>query len=229
MSGLREHLMADGQMLRECQRVFTISRTTADRLEKFNGLRRQPLYPPPPFADRLLPGPYGDYVLFVGRLESIKRPDLLVRAMCQVHRPMRLVMVGEGTQRQRTEALAEELGVADRIDFPGPLDEHTLIGLYQGALAVLYCPFDEDYGYVTLEAFLARKPVVTASDSGGPLEFVEEGTNGFVCAPEPDEIAGAINRLAGDRSRAASLGAAGFDRARTITWDGVIEQLVQAQ
>lgn len=228
--GLREHLIRlDGQMLRECQRVFTISRTTADRLEKFNGLRRRPLYPPPPFADRLLPGPYGDYVLFVGRLESIKRPDLLVRTMCQVHRPTRLVMVGEGTQRQRTEALAEELGVADRIDFPGALDEHTLIGLYQGALAVLYCPFDEDYGYVTLEAFLARKPVVTASDSGGPLEFVEEGTNGFVCAPEPDEIAGAINRLAGDRSRAASLGSAGFDRARTITWDGVIEQLVQDQ
>jgi glycosyltransferase involved in cell wall biosynthesis len=87
--GLREHLIRlDGQMLRECRRVFTISRTTADRLEKFNGLRRRPLYPPPPFADRLLPGPYGDYVLFVGRLESIKRPDLLVRAMRQVHRPI---------------------------------------------------------------------------------------------------------------------------------------------
>ena len=48
------------------------------------------------------------------------------------------------------------------------------------ALAVVYPPFDEDFGYVTLEAFLARKPVITATDSGGPNEFVVDGVNGFV-------------------------------------------------
>ena len=97
--------------------------------------------------------------------------------------------------------------------------------LYRDALAVVYPPYDEDFGYVTLEAFLARKPVVTATDSGGPNEFVADGVNGFVCAPEPDAIAAAINRLAADRQRARSLGDAGYDRARTITWDGVIEKL----
>ena len=218
-------LRMDGEMLRECQRVFTISRTTAERLAKFNGLDHQPLYPPPPFAHRFAPGPYGDYVLFVGRFESIKRPDLAVRAICHVDRPIRLVMVGDGTQRRRTEALAEALGVADRIDFPGSVDESALVELYQRALGVLYTPYDEDYGYITLEAFLARKPVITTTDAGGPLEFVEHGTNGVICPPSPDAIAVAINGLAGDRSRAASLGAAGFERARLITWEGVIERL----
>ncbi len=227
--GLRETLVrTDTGMLRECRRVFTISRTTSDRLAKYNGLAYDPLYPPPPFAHRFVPGPYGDYVLYIGRMESIKRPDLAVRAMSQVDRPIRLVMVGEGTQRARTEELAESLGLSDRVDFAGAVDEQGLIDLYRGALAVVYSPFDEDYGYVTLEAFLARKPVITTTDAGGPLEFVEDGTNGIVTDPAPEALAAAINRLAVDRGRAARLGDAGFERARLVTWDGVIEKLVQS-
>jgi glycosyltransferase involved in cell wall biosynthesis len=224
---LRETLVRlDRQMLQECHAVFANARNTANRLERFNGLPAVPLYHPPPYADRLEAGPYGDYVLFVGRVESIKRPDLAVRAMCHVDRPIRLALVGDGTQRQRTEALAESLGVADRIDFLGAAGEQELVDLYKNALVVLYAPYDEDFGYVTLEAFLARRPVVTATDAGGPLEFVEDGVNGFVCAPEPEPMAAAINVLAADRARAASLGLAGQERARAITWDGVIEKLV---
>jgi hypothetical protein len=106
------------------------------------------------------------------------------------------------------------------------VDDEQLVALYRDTLAVLYPPYDEDFGYVTLEAFLSRKPVVTATDSGGPNEFVVDGVNGFSVAPEPEAIAGAINVLARDRGRAAAMGDAGFDRARTITWDGVIEKLV---
>ncbi|HKY22369.1 MAG TPA: glycosyltransferase family 4 protein [Vicinamibacterales bacterium] len=227
--GLRQSLIdLDGKMLGECRRLFANARNTADRLKKFNGLDAEPLYHPPPFADRLGAGPYGDYVLFVGRLESIKRPELAVRAMQQVERPIRLIMVGDGTQRTRTEELAESLGVSDRIDFAGAVGEQALIDLYKGALAVVYSPFDEDYGYVTLEAFLAHKPVITTTDAGGPLEFVEDGTNGIVTDPAPEALTAAINRLAADRSYTARLGDAGFERARRVTWDGVIEKLVQS-
>jgi glycosyltransferase involved in cell wall biosynthesis len=225
--GLRETLLRlDRTMLEECQRLFANARNTANRLETFNGLKAEPLYHPPPLADRLVPGPYGDFVLFVGRLESIKRPDLAVRAMCHVDRPVRLMVVGEGNDRQRTEALAESLGVSDRVEFLGAVDADRLLDLYANALAVLYTPFDEDFGYVTLEAFLAHKPVITSTDAGGPLEFVEDGVNGFVCPPAPEALAEAVNQLAHDRTRAASLGDAGFDLARRITWDGVIEKLV---
>lgn len=226
--GTRETIIrTDNQMLSECRRIFTISRTVSDRLAKYNGLERPPLYPPPPFADRITPGAYGDYALFVGRLESIKRPDLIVRAMEYVDRPIRLVIVGEGTQRRRTEELAVSLGMSDRITFAGAVEESTLIDFYKDALAVVFAPFDEDYGYVTLESFLARKPVVTTRDSGGPLEFVRDGENGVVCDPTEEAIAGAINLLSADKRLAARLGDAGYDRARLITWDRVIEQLVE--
>jgi len=59
--GLRETLLRlDRSALQECRRVFTISRNTAERLQKFNGLRADPLYPPPPIAGRLEAGPYGE-------------------------------------------------------------------------------------------------------------------------------------------------------------------------
>ncbi len=225
--GLRERLIdLDRRMLGECVRRFTNARNTARRLARFNGLDAEPLYHPPRLAGRLHPGPYGDYILSVGRLETVKRVDLAVRALSRVDRPIRLVVAGDGTQREALAALAEECGVSDRLTLLGTVDDDTLVELYAGALAVVYAPFDEDFGYVTLEAFLAQKAVVTAPDSGGPLEFVEDGVNGLVAAPDPDAFAGAINRLAADRHLAADLGAAGLARARTITWDGVVERLV---
>ena len=107
---------------------------------------------------------------------------------------------GEGTQRQRTEQLAESLGLSDRITFAGAIDESVLVDLYKDALAIVFAPFDEDYGYVTLESFLAHKPVITTTDAGGPLEFVEHETNGLVCQPTDEALAAAVNRLAADKA-----------------------------
>lgn len=225
--GLRDSLMRlDIEKLGECRRIFANARNTAGRLSKYNGLHAEALYHPPQLASRLVSGPYGDYVLSVGRIESVKRVDLIIKAMADVDPGIRLVIAGDGTQRMNAERAVEAAGVADRVTFLGSVGDDDLIGLYAGALAVVYPPFDEDFGYVTLEAFLARKPVVTCSDSGGPNEFVVDGVNGVVCAPQPDELAAAINRLAGDRARAAALGDAGHEVARGITWDGVIEKLV---
>jgi glycosyltransferase involved in cell wall biosynthesis len=225
--GLRDTLVRlDTEMLGECRRLFANARNTANRVTKFNGLPAEPLYHPPRLAPRLEAGPYGDYVLSVGRIESVKRVDLLVSAMPHVDKPIRLIVAGDGTQRANVERLAGELGVTDRVEFLGAVDDDALVTLYRDTLAVLYPPYDEDFGYVTLEGFLARKPVVTAVDSGGPNEFVVDGVNGFVCEPAPDAIAASINALASDRRRAAALGDAGYVRAREITWDGVIEKLV---
>jgi glycosyltransferase involved in cell wall biosynthesis len=225
--GLRENLMRlDARNLAECRRIFANARNTAGRLAKYNGLQAEALYHPPQLAPRLVSGPYGDYVLSVGRIESVKRVDLIIRAMASVDPGVRLVVAGDGTQRLNAERAAEQAGVADRVSFLGSVGDDHLVGLYAGALAVVYPPFDEDFGYVTLEAFLARKPVVTCADSGGPNEFVVDGVNGFVCAPQPDELAAAVNRLAADRGHAAALGEAGHAVASLITWDGVIEKLV---
>ena len=225
--GLRDKLIAlDTEMLGECRSVFTNARNTASRLRKFNGLDAEPLYHPSRLARRLRGGTYGDYVLSVGRIESVKRVDLIVQAIAQVPGPLRLVIAGDGTQRANVERIAEESGVPDRVTFLGMVGDDQLIDLYADALAVVYPPFDEDFGYVTLESFLARKPVITCVDSGGPNEFVRPGVNGWTCEPNPSALAQAIAAADADRASAARLGDAGHDLARTVTWDGVIEKLV---
>jgi glycosyltransferase involved in cell wall biosynthesis len=225
--GLRDSLIRlDTEMLSECKAIFSNARNTAARLQKFNGLHAEPLYHPSRLAPRLRPGRFDDYVLSVGRLESVKRADLIVRAMANTRHALRLVVAGEGTQRANVERAAHDAGVADRVTFLGTVNDDDLVGLYADALAVAYPPFDEDFGYVTLEAFLAGKPVITCTDSGGPLEFVQESVNGWICEPAPEALAAAINAADSDRAKAAAMGANGCERARRITWDGVIERLV---
>jgi glycosyltransferase involved in cell wall biosynthesis len=226
--GLRDTLIRlDTEMLGECRAIYSNARNTAARLAKFNGLSATALYHPPRLAPRLTAGPYGDYVLSVGRIESVKRVDLIVQALALTDPALRLIVAGDGTQREHVERGAHVAGVADRITFLGSVEDETLLELYAGALAVIYPPYDEDFGYVTLEAFLARKPVVTCTDSGGPNEFVVDGTNGYVCEPVPQALADAMRPLSVDRRLAASFGDAGHDVARRVTWDGVIEMLTR--
>ncbi len=224
---LRARIVAlDTQMLGECRRLFSNARNTAERASRFNGVGAEELYHPPRLAERLAAGPYGDYILSVGRLESVKRVDLAIRALACVPGRLRLVVAGSGTQRETFEALAASLDLADRVEFLGAVDDEALLSLYSGALAIVFPPYDEDFGYVTLEAFLSRKPVITTTDAGGPNEFVVDGVNGYCCTPDPEALGEAMARLDADRGRAAALGDAGYARAREITWTGVIERLV---
>jgi glycosyltransferase involved in cell wall biosynthesis len=224
---LRERLIGlDTRMLAECRHICTIARNISARLQKFNALPSVPLYPPPRLGPRLEPGPYGDFVLSVGRIESVKRVDLLVRAMASVAAPIRLMIAGVGSQSENVRREAERAGVADRVTFLGAVSDEELLNLYSNALCVAYPPYDEDYGYVTLEAFLSRKPVVTCVDSGGPNEFVVDGESGFSCEPDAGAIASAINTLAANRRMAAAMGDAGYAAASNVTWDGVIEALL---
>ncbi len=224
---LRDRLIAlDNQVLAESVRLFTIARNTSARLARYNGIAAEPLYHPPPLSRSLEPGPFGDYVLSVGRLEANKRVDLIIRALAHVDRRIRLVVVGDGPLRPLLEETAERHRVADRVTWAGRIDDRGLVALYAGALGIVFPPFDEDYGYITLEAFLARKPVVTTADAGGPLEFVEDAVTGLVVEPAPEAIGHAIARLAADQRLARSLGDAGYDRIRSITWDSVVDQLM---
>ena len=226
---LRRRLIdTDTRMLRECVGHFTIAKTVSERLMKYNGLRSEPLYNPPKLADRLCSGPYGDYVLTVTRLERVKRVDLAIDAFEKTSSSVRLLIAGDGSARRDLSDYIERRGLRDRVTLLGRIDDERLIELYSGCLAVLFAPYQEDYGYVTLESFLSRKPVITAHDSGGTLEFVVDGVNGFVCDPTPDALAAAINLLASDRARAASLGDRGYGIARDITWDHVVDRLVGA-
>ena len=224
---LRDRLMAlDEEMLGECRGLYTISKTVSSRLQQYNGLASTPLYHPPLTAPRLQAGEYGNYLLSVARLEKNKRVDLVVGAMADLPPHIRLIVIGDGSDRRHVEQLAEASSARDRIAFAGAISDDDLVALYRDALCLVYVPFDEDYGLATLEAFLAEKPVVTCRDSGGTLEFVRDGCNGFIVDPAAEAIAAAVARLDADRGLCASLGREGHDLARTISWDAVIDRLL---
>ncbi len=217
----------DTLTLGESKCIFSNAANTAGRLARFNGLHAEPLYHPPQYEGRYRCDEYGDFVLAVGRLNKLKRFELLVEAMAHVQTPLQAVIVGEGPEREPLARLARQRGVADRITFLGFADEQRLIELYARCLCVLYGPYDEDFGYVTLEAFRSRKPVLTARDSGGPLEFVTQGETGFIADPQqPRQFAAYMDELYADRLRAQAIGEAGFERIAGITWDHVIARLV---
>ncbi len=217
----------DARTLGEARARFAISKNVAERLRRENALDAEPLYPPPKLGEKYRSGPYGDTVVTVGRLDALKRFDLLLRALPHCRRPVRAVIAGEGPDAPRLAALTAELGLTERVAFPGRIDDHRLVELYAGALAVFYAPLDEDYGYVTVEAFRSQRPVITTADAGGVLEFVRDGVNGFVVpAGSPGEIATRLDRLFDDRELAATLGRAGANTVASIGWDRVVERLL---
>ncbi|MEZ5314278.1 MAG: glycosyltransferase family 4 protein [Thermoanaerobaculia bacterium] len=217
----------DRRGLGEARARFAISDNCTQRLARYNGLDAETLYPPPKLGDRYRSGEPGDYVFSVGRLDPMKRFDHLLRAIAETRSGVRCVLAGEGPERARLLALAAELGISGRVEILGRIDDERLIELYSHALAVHYAPFDEDYGYVTVEAFQSGRPVLTSRDSGGVLEFVRDGENGFVTAPDaPRELAARIDRLAADRDLARTLGARGAARVAGVTWDAVIPRLL---
>jgi len=93
---------------------------------------------------------------------------------------------------------------------------------------VVFPPLDEDYGYVTLEAMLSSKPLVTCTDSGGPLEFVDPGETGLLANPSAESMAEAFDWLWENRTEARRMGEAARERYANlrISWHTVVEGLV---
>jgi glycosyltransferase involved in cell wall biosynthesis len=222
---------SDRVALGEAKRIFTNSKNVQERLWTSLRLSSEVLYHPSPPTEALLamePGPYGDYNFLPGRMEALKRQPLVIEAMRHVKSPVQLVLVGSGPDEPMLRELVHEYKLGDRVRFEIGVSDERLHELYLGALGVHYGPFDEDYGYVTLEAFAARRPVITTTDSGGPLEFVTDGETGLITPPEPQWIAEAFDRLFLDRALAKRLGIAGNARVRSTVpgWADVVARVL---
>lgn len=217
---------ADHVALSEATAVLTISANTAERLRTFNGIDAEVCYPPAQLAGLRSIGDDGS-VLSVGRLDPAKRTDLLIRAIARVP-DGRATIVGEGGDRPRLERIAADLGVADRVSFVGRIDDQALRQAYGRCRCVYFAPVDEDFGMVTIEAHSAAKPVLTTTDAGGVLEFVQDGRTGLVVAPDILALGSGLARLLSDADLARRLGEAGQGAARALGWDHVVERLLAA-
>lgn len=215
----------DRRTLGEAHKLFAISRNVASRLRRFNELSATPLYPPSNLLERLRPGPFEDYILSLSRLDTAKRIDLLLDALARSAAPLRAVIAGRGPALAQLQRRAQALGLAGRVEFPGFVDDSAALDLFARCRAVYYAPVDEDYGLATIEAFAAAKPVLTATDAGGVLEFVQDGISGLIAAPNASALAAQLDRLA-DPVFARQLGSGNPQRVAGISWPHVVHTLL---
>lgn len=223
---------ADRTAMGEAQGVFTISKTVTSRLKQYLGIDSSHLYPPLRENRQLFCDTAEDYLFFPSRIAPLKRQELALEALARTRQPVRICFSGSGDPRSYEEQMQQrawELGVEDRVDWLGFLTENALARNYARARGVLFPPLDEDYGYVTLEAMLASKPVISCADSGATLEFISHHTTGLIADPEPESLAAAMDELWLDPGRARLWGEAGRKRYDEIAigWDTVVESLLK--
>lgn len=225
---VRDKLVAmDTVALKSFPHRFSNSKNTANRLLRFNGLEARALYHPPPLCESLKCTGYNKFLLSVGRLDKLKRIDLLLKAMPHIDESIRCKIAGVGPENEFLHQLAKDLGVVQRVDFLGHVSDCDLIQLYGECSAVFFAPLDEDYGYITLEAFLSKKPVITSFDSGGPLEFVHHQSNGLILSLHDPAATGCqINNLLNNKQVCIEYGERGYQMIRHIAWDPAINALL---
>jgi glycosyltransferase involved in cell wall biosynthesis len=222
---------ADRQFIPEAKQIFTIAATVSDRLKKYCGIESVPLYHPPRHAEQFYGAEAEDYLFFPSRLAPVKRQSLVLEAMAQTRHPIRLRLAGTADSQfyaEELKMLALKLNVENRVEWLGHVTEEEKRHYYAHARGVIFPPLDEDYGYVTLEAMLASKPVITCEDSGGPLEFIRHDKTGLIAKPTPEGLACAMDKLWSDREQAKELGEAGRARylSLNISWSEVVKRLL---
>jgi len=218
----------DNDSFSRTRAVFANSKRVADRLQRFNGVAATPLYHPPAnfqrfYCDEALP-----YIFCPSRFETLKRQTLLLEALSKMHKPVNVVFSGVGGTLGQCQQLVEQYGLQDCVRFLGHISEEEKFAFYAHASAVFFAPFDEDYGYITLEAMLSGKPVLSCEDSGGPLEFVQHGRNGWVCPPDAEAIAQQLAWIADHPAKVRDMGqyAKVSITEKNISWDNVVASLL---
>lgn len=228
---------ADRLAYAEASAAFSLTRRVADRLEEHLGVRSEPLLVPPRHAERYralaaTADEAEPYLFFPSRLSPLKRQALVIDALVHTREDVEVRFAGFAVDTPQAEALharAAERGVSDRVAFLGQVDDDALIEAYARCRGVVFPPFDEDYGYVTAEAMLAAKPVVTCGDSGGPLELVLDGETGWIVESDARAIGAALDALWADPDRARERGLAARRRmeALDLSWDRIVEALTR--
>lgn len=223
---------ADNKYLQEAKRIYTIADNVTRRLEKFNHISAETLYHPCPDMEKFYVEKYDDYILMPSRINITKRQMLALEAMAQSTSNIKLYIVGKAEaeyEKKKMFQFVKEHRLENRIRFFDYVTQEEKLKLYANARAVLFIPRDEDYGYITLEAMAAGKAVITAKDSGGPLEFIVDRSTGIIAEPTASDIANAIDTMAEDKNQAIRYGEAGKARLRkmNISWESVVKELTR--
>lgn len=180
-------------------------------------------------------------ILFVGRLEPMKGVDTLLEAFAVMVRrthhdsdvgvilssskgdTAHLRIVGDGSQREKLERMATELGIANRVTFVGSVPHDQVAREYASAEIFCGLSISEAFGNVFLEAQAAGCAVL-ATNVGGIPDIVKDGETGLLVPPDdPVAAAAALERLLGDAELRRALGEAGRAHAPKYDWNGIAD------
>jgi glycosyltransferase involved in cell wall biosynthesis len=216
----------DKDHIQAIENRFTISANVSNRLLAYNGIKSKPLYHPPPLRPKSRS--YEQFIFCPSRLEPLKRQSLLLDALSILQTDVRVVFAGSGSQTNYLKEKSSKLGLENKVEWLGEISDDQMNSLYSTCSAVFFGPYDEDYGYVTLEAMHAAKAVITCSDSGGPLEFVIDKETGFIVEPTAEGIAHVLEQIASGSVSAKQLGIAGRERylELDLCWNKVVDTLL---
>lgn len=223
-------LQHDTAYLKEAKTIYTIAENTSKRLRHFNGLESKVLYHPPINHEKLHCNVYGDYIFYASRIDPMKRQRMLLEAAKYVKTDVKFIIAGAGSDRE-VNFLKEYIiqnKLEKRVSLVGFISEEEKINYYANCLGVYFGAYDEDYGYITLESFFSKKPVIVHKDAGGPLEFVIDGKNGFIIDTDPKVLANKIDYLYQNKIQAKTMGEDGFIslQEKNVNWDYVISKLL---
>lgn len=232
--GIRDALRAvDDAGLREAKAIFTNSKVVSGRLKTYNRIESEVLYPPVFQPERFHCSGFNDEIVCICRLEHHKRQHLLVEAMQHTKTPVRLRLSGASAGGDYPRGISQriaELGISEKVVLDVRwISEEEKVEQFANCLAAAYLPFDEDsYGYPSVEASHSSKPILTTSDSGGVLELVQDGINGYVTDALPEALAEVMDRLYLDRKKTETMGRNACERLvdLNISWSHVLQRLL---
>lgn len=223
-------IRSDKECFAKSKAVYTIAKNTSKRLKKYCDIDSETLYHPPINYEKLHCNEYGDYVFYASRIDAIKRQRLLVEAMAYTKTDVKAIIAGSGAENELDyiNDIIKKKKLESKVKMAGFISEEEKINYYANCLGVYFGAYDEDYGYITLESFFSKKPIIVHKDAGGPLEFVNDNENGYVIEDNPEAIAEKLDEWYVDRNKAKEQGENGYIqlKKKNINWDYVISRLL---
>jgi 1,2-diacylglycerol 3-alpha-glucosyltransferase len=226
--------------MQKCQHIIIPSESMKDFLVRQYGLEERYTVVPTgtnlePFLDadgkslRQEKGWQDETILIsVGRLAAEKNWETLLSAISKVHSEhpdVRLVLIGDGPDRESLQALAAELGIAERVTFTGSLPFEEVPAYLKAADVFSFASVTETQGLVTIEALAAGLPGVSV-DGSGTRDIVEHGRQGFLVENDADALANGLNQLLSDPGQMKRFRHNALKKAKTFDVNQLSKQLI---
>ncbi|MDR0999985.1 MAG: glycosyltransferase family 4 protein [Clostridiales bacterium] len=216
----------------QANKIFAIP-NSVKRLRYYSGFEAEKMLCPLPNVDNYFKQNVGDFIYCPSRIDGMKRQLLAVETMRYVTSGAKLIIDGKcGDLAILTEmgAVIKKYGLEEKVTIHAEfVPEEDKIKRYSECLAGIYLPVDEDSpGFVTLEAFYSRKLIITANDSGGVADYVEDGYDAFVIKPNPKDIAEKIDYLYEHKDVAEQMGENAYKYmiGQNLNWDETTRRLL---